>query len=906
LKIIVTILAFVLSTVPGFSQYWQQQVNYTINVSLNDTAHSLDGFEKIDYTNHSPDTLKYIWFHIWPNAYKNDQTAFSDQLLESGNTKFYFSDKEQKGYINRLDFRVDERTAQTEDHPQHIDIIKLLLPVPLAPGQTARITTPFHVKLPYNFSRGGYEGQSFQVTQWYPKPAVYDSKGWHPMPYLDQGEFYSEFGNFDVNITVPRDYVIAATGEFKKEIETTAAGSKTLRYTQDNVHDFAWFADKRFHVDHDSVEISAGHVIRVNAYYVTKNKAWQHAAQSAKNAILHYSKLVGEYPYNVVSVVEGPESFGGGMEYPTITVISPTDNENELENTIVHEVGHNWFFGILASNERDYPWMDEGINSFYDEKYKRIHQGDYAKLERIAFETKAIMRQDQPAGLSSDKYTALNYDLSVYYKTSEWLRYIESTIGEETFNQVMQQYYKDWKFKHPQPGDLKNSFEKVTGKNFDSEFELLNKKGLLPNQQRKGALFIPLPSAKNINAYLKNPTKDIIAAGPAIGINSYDQVMIGAFVTNFKLPPSPFQFLVVPMYATGSKRLTGLGLASYSFYPENTFSVVDIGVSASHFTMRKYEDDKGKKNFLAFTKIVPGFKLTLKQKDPRSQVSKFIQFKSFFITEQGLKFYRDTLITGIDTTITDKYNVTSTDRNLQQLRFVIQNNRALYPYNGELKAEAGKNFLRFAFTGNYFFNYKQGGLNLRLFAGKFFYTGAKTPAKEYATQRYHLNLSGPAGFEDYTYSDYFVGRTHFEGWQSQQIMIRDGAFKVSTPLLAEQVGKTDDWLAAINLTSTIPAGINPFNLLPIKLPVKLFMDIGTWADTWKQDASTDRFLYDAGLYLSLFKETVNIYVPLFYSNVFRDYYKSTINDKQRFWKKLSFCIDISNLNFRKIDRNISF
>ena len=226
-------------------QYWQQQVNYTIHVSLNDKEHTLTGFEKIDYTNNSPDTLKFIWFHLWPNAYKNDKTAFTDQMLENGSTKFYFSDKEQKGYINRLDFKVNNVTAQTEDHPQHIDIVKIVLPDPLAPGQKINISTPFHVKLPYNFSRGGHDGQSYQATQWYPKPAVYDSKGWHPMPYLDQGEFYSEFGTFDVSITVPENYVVAATGELQNAEEKEwmkarasftwepVKGKETLRQAQD-------------------------------------------------------------------------------------------------------------------------------------------------------------------------------------------------------------------------------------------------------------------------------------------------------------------------------------------------------------------------------------------------------------------------------------------------------------------------------------------------------------------------------------------------------------------------------------------------------------------------------------------------------------------------------------------------
>ncbi|MBL0130252.1 MAG: hypothetical protein IPP43_03255 [Chitinophagaceae bacterium] len=238
-----------------------------------------------------------------------------------------------------------------------------------------------------------------------------------------------------------------------------------------------------------------------------------------------------------------------------------------------------------------------------------------------------------------------------------------------------------------------------------------------------------------------------------------------------KLPPSPFQFLVAPMYATGSKKMTGLGFASYSFYPNAIFKTVDVGVSGSTFTADQYTGDDGKKNFLGFTKIVPGIKLTWKEKNPRSNFNRFIQFKSFMIREDALRFYRDTLITlpGPDTTITSKYRTLSDNRTLNQFRLVIENNRALYPYRGELKIEQGKDFVRAAFTGNYFFNYvKKGGLDVRLFAGKFFYTSSRTFTKQFATDRYHLNMTGANGYEDYTYSDYFIGRNIFEGIASQQ------------------------------------------------------------------------------------------------------------------------------------------
>jgi len=260
----------------------------------------------------------------------------------------------------------------------------------------------------------------------------------------------------------------------------------------------------------------------------------------------------------------------------------------------------------------------------------------------------------------------------------------------------------------------------------------------------------------------------------------------------------------------------------------------------------------------------------------------------------------------MDTTILNRYRTKRENRTLNQLQFVIENYRALYPYRGELKIEQGIDFLRTAFTGNYFFNYaKEGGLDVRLFAGKFFYAGSKTSSKEFATDRYHLNMTGPNGYEDYTYSDYFVGRNEFEGTASQQIMIRDGGFKVRTELLADKIGKTDNWLMAINFSSSIPSKINPLSLLPVKIPLKIFVDIGTHADAWERNSSSDRFLFDAGLHIPLFKETINIYLPLMYSKVYKDYIQSTLPKKNRFFKTISFSIDISNFSFRKFDRNFS-
>ncbi len=927
------------------SSYWQQEVNYKIDVTLNDIDHTLDGFVKMEYSNHSPDTLHFIWIHLWNNAYKNDKTAFTDQVLENGSTRFYFSNAEERGYINRLDFRVNTLSVRTEDHPQHQDIIKLLLNDPLPPNGTIKIETPFHVKLPAIFSRGGHEGNTYQVTQWFPKPAVYDRKGWHPMPYLDQGEFYDEFGNYEVQITLPEDYVVAATGELQTEKEKqwlknrkqpapaakkkkpvagiktktvvtrpVPAKTKTLVFTQNKVHDFAWFADKNFVIKKDTLRLPSGRTINVAAYYYDKNAGnWGNCLTMIKRAISTKSNWLGEYPYNIVSVVDGGN--GGGMEYPTITVLDDGGSEKMLDFVINHEVGHNWFQGILGSNERTHPWMDEGMNTYYDNRYSLQQYGNTnldilpskrkfinnrlpEDIQQTLLQTIIGVKKDQPIETVSEKFNLLNYNSIAYTKTGAWMKQLEAELGKPLFDSCMKEYYRRWQFKHPYPEDFKILVEELSGRNLDASFSLLNKKGALAKTtNRKNIRLAAFFSMKETSKH------NYVFASPAIAYNFYDKIMLGALFHNYTLPLNKFQFVVAPLYATKSKRLAGLARLAYTWYPGNNGQKVELALAGSSFSGDNFIDSANVIHPQRFSKIVPSLKFVFANKNPRSTITKFIQWKTFFIKEQGLLFTRDTA------NQIDIITFPTIDRYINQLRFVLENNRALYPYRGEFNIEQGDGFARAGFTGNYFFNYpKGGGLDLRVFAGKFFYLGDKTFLKQFETDPYQLNMTGPKGYEDYTYSNYFIGRSEFDHFSSQQIMIRDGGFKVRTDLLSSKIGKTDNWLMAANFTSTIPNAVNPLSVLPFRLPLKIFLDIGTYAEAWKKNAATGKFIYDAGLQLSLFRNVLNIYIPILYSKEYRDYYRSTMVETgiKRLVKTVSFSIDIQNLNLRRMVPQIPF
>lgn len=929
-------LLFQFIAVNAQQTYWQQQVNYRIQVKLNDNENTLDGFMEMEYINQSPDTLYYIWMHLWLNAYRTDRTAFSDQLLENGRTDFYFSNKEQRGYIHRLDFRTQGKSIKTEDHPEHIDIIKLLLPEPLLPSDTVRITTPFHVKIPFNFSRGGHYGQSYQMTQWFPKAAVYDPDGWHPIPYLDQGEFYSNFGNYDVTITLPENYVVLATGDIADEDERnwlkqrslknvstmlsryqssgktskeqtpryptppSSAHEKTLRFCQQQVHDFAWFADKRLVVETDTIVLSDGSIKNLYAAYSPENSnVWQHALRFMKASLRYRSNLLGTYPYSHLAAVEAYMGEAGGMEYPCITSIWGVTSAHQLAATLEHEIGHNWFQGMLANNERAYPWLDEGINTYYE---KRFLEAQYESIQppkekiknkednwnQLVLQSLYNLQLDQPLASNSAAFTKLNYNLLVYEKGASFMQYLENFLGKAQLDKAMRDYFNEWKFKHPTPADFQQSLEKSTGKNLNDVFSLLQKKG---NE---------VPTPKQVKIFpvfgMGNARTNALIISPAAGFNNYDKLMAGISLHNYTLPVTRFQFIVTPVYGTASKTLNGIAHLQYHFFPAKNFKRISLSLQAARFSTNRFTDSLQQNYFTGVQNIAPGIKFLLKEDNPRSTRERYIQWRTYFLQQDALRFRIDTVGGGRNLLVSKVTN----QRYLHQLKYVTSNHRVLYPYILEWQIEQSKDFMRLAFTGNYFFNYPSGGgMQVRMFAGKFLYLGTRSITRIFETDPYHLNMTGPKGYEDYTFSNYFPGRSEFEGFFSQQIMQRDGFFKVRTDLLSDKIGKTDNWLTAINFTTDVPDVYNPLKLLPFAIPLKLFLDIGTYADAWNNSNSGSRILFDAGLQFSMLRNLVNVYVPVFYSKVYADYFKSTFPDK-RFVRTISFSIDIQNLKLKKL------
>jgi len=896
------------NSVHAQQSYWQQRVDYQIDVKLDTASKTLDAFMVFDYYNNSPDTLEFIWMQLFPNAFKTDRTAFSEQYLLHGETDFYFSSDEERGYIHRLNFESEGRTLQVSDHPQHIDIIKLHLNEPLLPGNSVRISTPFRVKLPKLFSRMGVMGPEYAITHWYPVPAMYDKEGWHPMPYLNLGEYYAPFGKWTVNITVPESMKVAATGrliaEEKGEIsehQGSLSGYKTLQFSQDSVHAFAWFASDEYIVHNDTLKLPSGRIIDVYVYrFPNSHASWDKAMEFAKSALWFRSVVLGEYPYAIATVVAGYDDGGGGMEYPTITRLGSSGNERLLDYVIEHELGHNWFYGILATNERQHPWMDEGMNSYYDNRYMvekygspnvylRLSEGAKSKMlpeneNEFFVNTLASLHIDQPMNLPAEDYSMVNYSMMVYSKVALWMEMMEKKMGRDTFDKAMREYYDTWKFKHPGPEEFREIMVKYGGDEINEHFELLSKKGPLeaPGKKTiKPVFFGRLAGTEKYN-YLN------LMVLP--GINQYDGFMAGLLMSNYNLPLPKFRFAFLPQYGFGSKKINYLGSFGYNRYADGKFRRMAAGMHVASYAVNDAVDSLGSEVFASFRKFTPFVKLEF-NRSPVSRKESYIQFKSYQIFEKDISYvirHSDSTWHGAEGKFAHRY--------VNELKFFHADYRVLYPWSVELKLHQAKDFFRADAEMNYFFNYRHGGgLGFRIFASKFHHTGS---SPSFSTLRYQPKLTAVRGWEDYTYSTVFLGRNEVNGFGSRQIMGRDGNLKIRTDMFQGLQGRSGNWVAAINLNTTLPE-----KLFPIWLPVSVFFDAGTYAEAWDKDYRGARFMYVGGLRLSILKDVLEIYAPILMSAEIKNNL-NTVPETTGFGKRISFTLDIQKFGIRKISKGI--
>ncbi|MGB9721973.1 MAG: M1 family metallopeptidase [bacterium] len=456
----------------------QQGVDYKIDCSLDIEKQTLQITEVLTYHNNSPSSIETLYFHLYPNAYRDNNTTFARELKKMGSYKFLKAKESERGWIDinsitdidgdSLDYEIDET------------IMSVILDKPLASGDSAILKFDGILKIPKIFSRLGYKGKHYEIVQWYPKPCVFDEKGWHRQGYHAIGEFYGEFGNFDVSIELPENYIVAGTGEIIDSVRKD--NKKKIRFFAENVHDFALVCDPDFEIEKREVD-----GIEIEVYYLKKDrKKWKDAGDYGVDAVKRYNQWFGIYPYKKLSIVQG--YFGGGMEYPNLVIIGSSEDNltRQFELVVIHEIAHQWFYGILGSNEMDEAWLDEGLTSYAEQRYfidkygidnsffksTFIPQLPHNFINNLMYYITLTNRLEMPVLTTSYKFVEipLAYQNAVYSKPALFLRYLEGYLGTKTFDTILKQYFEDFKFKHPDTDDFIHICEEVSGKDLRQFF----------------------------------------------------------------------------------------------------------------------------------------------------------------------------------------------------------------------------------------------------------------------------------------------------------------------------------------------------------------------------------------------------------------------------------------------------
>ncbi|NLO52732.1 MAG: M1 family metallopeptidase, partial [Bacteroidales bacterium] len=796
----------------------------------------------------------------------------------------------------------------------------------------------------------GHIGESYQISQWYPKPAVYDRSGWHQMSYLDQGEFFSEFGHFDVQITLPTNYIVGASGNLQNESEiemldklsadtswfetACSAGTdfpasseqlKTLHYTTDKIHDFAWFADKRFHVQKGKVTLpySGREVTTMVLFTNEQSELWKDALTYVNKTIYWFSNKIGDYPYQNFTAVQSALTSGTGMEYPGITVIGLADDAYSLDEVITHEICHSWFYSSLGSDERRYPFLDESITSTYTDRYlsdkypekklwevyvKNKKLAEFMKIDNLPIErmqelewlVQARNNLEQPLNLPSTDYTELNYGVMLYNKGPIAFNYLRAYLGDSVFDAAMQQYFRRWKFRHPQPEDLRETIETQSGKDLTWFFtdllgttKRLDYKMVRTQSQQiliknKGELVSPLLIAGiSGDTILFEKWVDGFEGEKWIELPSgnYTEIKIDPWhvmpeifrINNNikkkglfpKADPIQTQLLftvedperhtLLYMPAINWTRENGfmLGMAfhngfivpkplEYVVVPFYAFGNSDLaGFGRVAYNITPYD------NFIRLATIsleATQFGAPGHQNYHKWKTGLVLNFRNEKMTHPLHHKLIGNYISASDLfqiELQEKARMNS----YVQLGYFLEKSGTINPYTLLASFESGKTYQKTSVEFKYRVSYRgqNNGLDMRLFAGTMLTTDSEIPF-------YSFSASGRSGREQYLYQGTYPDRFSVfpENFFSRQMSLSEGGL-VSPP--NDSLGYSR-WLFSLSLSTNLPGRA-------ARIPVKPFLNL-LLNDHGVSSAQKSPFFYEAGLKVGIW-DFFEIYVPLLVS-----------------------------------------
>ena len=481
------------------SNYWQQHIDYKMDVTMDVKTYQYHGKQELIYTNNSPDTLKRVFYHLYNNAFQpgsemdirlqniSDPDSRMVNKIKNADGKEIKESRIAKlqpneiGYLKISNFKQDGASALAKEVGT---ILEVSLAKPILPGKSTVFTLDFDGQVPLQIRRSGRNNKEdieLSMAQWYPKMAEFDFEGWHADPYIAR-EFHGVWGNFDVNITIDKNYILGGSGyllnandigyNYEEAVVKVTIPKKrktlTWHFVAPNVHDFTWAADKNY--IHDKLLRPDG----VTLHFLYKNNpnildTWKKAQAKTSQIMDYYNKIVGQYPYKQYSVIQGGD---GGMEYAMCTLVLGEGKLDGFVGLIAHEMGHSWFQHILASNESKHGWMDEGFTSFIEDlavnelaekKVINPFAGAYKGYYFLVNSGK-----EQSLSTHADRFDSNQpYSIASYSKGEIFLSQLIYLIGKDNLMKTLKRYYAEFQFKHPTPNDIKRTAERVSGANLD-------------------------------------------------------------------------------------------------------------------------------------------------------------------------------------------------------------------------------------------------------------------------------------------------------------------------------------------------------------------------------------------------------------------------------------------------------
>ena len=471
------LLFFLLFVQFSFSQnYWQQHVDYKMDINMDVSDFTFNGEQELVYTNNSPDTINKVYYHLFFNAFQpGSQMDVRSRTIRDPDrrvgSRIFELEQKDYGILDVVSLKQEGKKVVFE---QKETVLLARLNSPVLPGEKTTLSMVFDGQVPLQIRRSGKlnkEGVDLTMTQWFPKLSEYDEEGWHPNPYIGR-EFHGVWGDYTVNITIDKNYVVGGTGYlqnadeighgYSNDAKQTNKETLTWRFFAPNVHDFAWAADPEF--IHDIKKSKSG--VDLHFFYKpdVNIENWKKLQDDSVGLMDYFEEAIGPYPWKQYSIIQGGD---GGMEYAMCTMITGQRPYPSLFGVTAHEMAHAWFQHLLATNEAKHPWMDEGFTEYITSLAEEAVVGKPSRYpHKSSYDRYYLLVNsgvEQAQTVHSDRYDYnFAYGASSYSKGSVFLSQLGYIIGKDNLNKTLKRYYEEFKFKHPTPNDFKRVAEKVS------------------------------------------------------------------------------------------------------------------------------------------------------------------------------------------------------------------------------------------------------------------------------------------------------------------------------------------------------------------------------------------------------------------------------------------------------------